>query len=282
MNRAQRHQRPEGLLEAESSGKALSANHLCAPAMFRVALFLFGAALYAQDLKNPHTTSADVAAGARTFRSHCAPCHGYSAEGGRGPNLTAGHFFHGSTDADLFNNITNGIPGTEMPSIFFSADRVWQIVAYIRSLGGTPARPPGDAMAGRALFESKGCARCHALSGKGGQMAPDLTDIGASRSVANLWQSLVDPDAQVPPQYWTARFRDESGRQVAGFLLNEDTYTIQLLTSNQELRTYDKPKLRDYVIDKHSMMPSYRTLSQEQLNDLVAYLWSLKPPKGQL
>ena len=250
--------------------------------MSKVALFLFGAALYAQDLKNPRTTASDVAAGAKSFRSHCAPCHGYNAEGGRGPNLASGHFFHGSTDADLFNNITNGIPGTEMPSTFFSPDRVWQIVAYVRSLSGTATKPPGDAIAGRALFQSNGCPQCHAIEGKGGDLGPDLTGIGASRSVENLRESLVDPDAQVPPRYWTARFEDESGKHVTGFLLNEDTYTIQLLTSTGELRTYDKAKLHDYVVDKHSAMPSYKSLSEEQLNDLVAYLWSLQPPKGQI
>ncbi len=60
--------------------------------------------------------------------ANCAPCHGYNGEGGRGPNLAAGRFYHGSTDLDLFNNVSNGIPGTEMPGNFYSADRIWQIV----------------------------------------------------------------------------------------------------------------------------------------------------------
>ena len=51
--------------------------------------------------RNPLTSPADVAAGAKTFRSHCAPCHGLHGEGGRGPNLASGVFFHGGTDLDL-------------------------------------------------------------------------------------------------------------------------------------------------------------------------------------
>jgi putative heme-binding domain-containing protein len=246
--------------------------------MLRVMLSLLATTLCAQQVHNPHTTPADVAAGAKSFRSHCAPCHGYTAEGGRGPNLTTGHFFHGSSDADLFKNITYGIPGTEMPSIFFSPDRVWQIVAYIRSLNGTSATPPGDKAAGLALFRSKGCMKCHSVHGQGGELGPDLTDIGASRSVQNLRESIVDPDAQVPPQYWIVSFEDPSGSYVKGFLLNEDTYTVQLLEMRGSLRSYDKARVSGYRVDKHSVMPSYRTsLSRNQLNDLVTYLWSLRP-----
>src|SRR6266702_63860 len=89
---------------------------------------------------NPHNTAADRAAGARIFRSHCAPCHGTKATGGAGPNLTTGVFFHGGADADLYRNIGQGIPGTAMPDQFFDGTQVWQIVAYVRSLSerGTP------------------------------------------------------------------------------------------------------------------------------------------------
>lgn len=251
--------------------------------MFRLTLFLLSASLYGQGAGNPSASPADIAAGAKSFRSHCAPCHGYEAEGGRGPNLTTGHFFHGSTDADLFNNITSGIAGTEMPSIFFSPDRVWQIVAYIRSLNRTSVKPEGDPSIGRALFRSKGCAQCHAIQGEGGELGPDLTEVGASRSVENLRESIVEPDAQVPPRYWVVSFEDKSGRQVKGFLLNEDTYTVQLLDMNANLRSYGKADVSNYMIDKHSVMPSYRSsLNAEQLNHLVAYLWSLRPEQSGL
>ena len=70
--------------------------------------------------RNPRTSPADVAAGAKTFRSHCGSCHGVNGEGGRGPNLTSGVFFHGSSDLDLLNNISDGIQGTEMPGLFYS------------------------------------------------------------------------------------------------------------------------------------------------------------------
>src|SRR5207244_3051378 len=112
-------------------------------------LLISAAALAPQEqgeVRNPHTSAEDVTAGAKTFRAHCSPCHGLHGEGGRGPNLASGQFFHGSSDADLLRNISDGISGTEMPGLFYSPDRVWQIVAYIRSLNAAAtARPAGDA-----------------------------------------------------------------------------------------------------------------------------------------
>src|SRR6267378_6860649 len=106
--------------------------------MRTLVVLLWAALLGAQQTaQNRSVTSKDVAAGEKTFRSHCAPCHGLHGEGGRGPNLASGRFYHGSTDADLFTNITDGIPGTEMPGLFHADDRIRQILAYIRSLSTT-------------------------------------------------------------------------------------------------------------------------------------------------
>ncbi len=244
----------------------------------KAALLLLPGLLFAQDKENPHTSPADVAAGAKTFHSHCSPCHGYQGDGGRGPNLAAGRFYHGSSDADLLKNISEGIPGTEMPGLFYNEDRVWQVVAFIRSLSANAAHPSGDANAGAGLFRSQGCAGCHRIRGEGGALGPDLSNIGAARSLDNLKQSILAPDIEVQPTYWTVKFEDSSGKAIQGFLLNEDTYTVQLLDRAAGLHSYEKADLKNYTIDKRSTMPSYRDkLSPQQLDDLLAYLWSQRP-----
>src|SRR5260370_36875703 len=121
-----------------------------------LAFLAFGAHGQEAEVKNPHTTPADVAAGAKIFRSHCAECHGLKGEGGRGPNLQTGVFFHGGTDADLFRNVTDGITGTTMAGVFFSADQVWQVIAYVRSLSrGGSNRPAPKSANGEKLFREK-------------------------------------------------------------------------------------------------------------------------------
>jgi putative heme-binding domain-containing protein len=243
-----------------------------------VALMLFAANIAAESQKtHPRTSPEDIAAGAKTFRSHCAPCHGYNAEGGRGPNLAAGRLYHGSTDADLLSNISNGIPGTEMPGLFYSEDRICQVIAYIRSLVAHTEKPEGDAQAGAALFQEQGCTACHRIRGSGGASGPDLSSVGANRSLKDLRRSIVEPDAEVPPRYWVVRFQDQSGIAIKGFLFNEDTYTVQLLSMDAQLLSYEKATVRNYQIDKHSIMPAYNRLTEQQLNNLVAYLWTQRP-----
>jgi len=240
---------------------------------------IWAASLVAQQpVRNPRTSPEDIALGAKTFRSHCAPCHGMHGEGGRGPNLASGRFYHGRSDANLLTNIMEGIPGTEMPALFYMEDRVWQIIAYIRSLNASAERPAGDVARGAALFRSKGCTGCHRVNGEGGGLGPDLTQVGKIRSIEHLRQSIVDPSADVQPRYWVASFRDAAGQPGEGFVMNEDTYSVQLMDMNQQLHSYEKVELRDYKVEKVSKMPSYMdSLTGQPLSDLVAYLASLRP-----
>lgn len=232
--------------------------------------------------QNPRTTREDAAAGGKIFRSHCADCHGLNGQGGKGPDLTTGVFFHGSRDEDLFRNITDGIPGTAMPDAFYSADQVWQVVAHIRSLErkGSAAPPPGDAARGAALASSKGCLGCHLVRGKGGIQGPDLTHIGSQRTATHLREAILAPGAVVDRAYWRANIELENGTPYQGYVLNEDTYTVQLLDGQGALRSLEKRNFRKYAVDKQSAMPSYQgKLTNTELNDLVAYLWSLQRPR---
>ncbi len=86
---------------------------------------------------------AAIAAGAALFQRSCASCHNVE---GRGPSLATGVFTHGSDDAQIAQTIRAGVPGTQMPPFqALSADAVRQLVAYIRSLSSSVARPPASA-----------------------------------------------------------------------------------------------------------------------------------------
>ncbi len=71
---------------------------------------------------------------------------------------------------------------------------------------------------------------------------------------------------------------DQAGIVYSGIRLNEDTYSIQFIDLNENLHSLAKQNLRTLTVDrKKSRMPGYgEMLSAAELDDLVAYLYSLK------
>ena len=239
-------------------------------------------ALWAQEgeARNPYTSLADVAAGAKTYRTQCAMCHGRDGTGSFGPNLTLGEFRHGSSDAALFRTITHGVPGRGMPATFLPESEVWQLVAYVQSLSQRPRETnlPGNPAQGEKLFRGKGdCSQCHMVKGEGGRLGPDLSDIGWLRSPQHLRTSIVQPNGEVDSPYWSVRIVGKDGKTIPGIRLNEDTYSIQVMDMQENLHSYWKRDLSEIRREKASWMPSYEEVfSESEIDDLVAYLYSLR------
>ena len=239
----------------------------------------------AQEAENPFTDGPDRRMGETSFRVHCALCHGYDAQGGgetNGPDLTTGRFRHTSTLAGLFDVIRNGVRGTAMLGINPDvSDRVvWQIMTYLDSL--TPnlagADLPGDARAGRTLFTGKGnCATCHMVDGVGGRLGPDLSRVGERRDPDDLRADLLDPSAEVEPRWWTLTVTRDDGSVVEGLRMSEDTFTVRLIDADEQLWSFSKGEIRSFDRTRTSSMPSTAgTLTRAEVDDLIAYLFSLR------
>jgi cytochrome c oxidase cbb3-type subunit III len=233
--------------------------------------------------------------GASLFRANCSPCHGLNAHGGgRGPDLTAGRWVHGSTDADLFRTVTHGVPGTEMPANAFDDSETWAILAYVRSLA--PAKTgavSGDPAKGKTIFwETAGCSTCHMVQGRGGVLGPDLSRVGEARAADYLVDSIRQPSKELstgmldpnnhyglPLVYDTVTVVTPDGHKIAGVAKNEDTFSLQLIDTNQHLQFFLKKNLREVNHERKSLMPAYTEdmLKPAELQDLVAYLEGLRP-----
>ena len=73
------------------------------------------------------------------FSTTCSGCHGITAQpGAKGPSLFAPDFLAGRSDAQIVQAITEGVPGTAMPSFktLFFADEIAQMPAYLHIRGG--------------------------------------------------------------------------------------------------------------------------------------------------
>ena len=224
-------------------------------------------------------TEAEIGKG--LFINNCVYCHGPDGDQVPGIDLGHGRFKRVRTDEDLINVIRNGIEGTGMPAQTNMRDTfIVAIVAYLRSLGpnagGLP--PGGDAAKGKAVFEGKGsCLKCHRVRGQGSYMGPDLSDIGALRRAADLQRALATPGAEIPPQNRVFHVVLKSGTAMTGRILNQDSFSVQLIDSEQRLRNVPRTDLKEFTLVKASPMPSYKDkLSSQEMTDVLTYLVSLK------
>jgi putative heme-binding domain-containing protein len=241
-----------------------------------LAAVLLAAALLAPQHGN---SAEDIENGARLYRANCASCHGPDGDAIPGVDLRRGKFKRAVTDDDLYRIISEGIPGTPMTATSMFPSQVLATIAYLRSLAKAPAtRAAGDPTRGRALFAGKGgCVSCHRVSGSGGRLGPDLTDVGAVRTAAYLEASVLRPGESVLPPQRFVRAVTREGATITGRRLNEDTHTVQLIDTKERLLSLLKSELKEYEVLKTSAMPSFEgKFSRQELDDLVAYLASLK------
>jgi putative heme-binding domain-containing protein len=236
----------------------------------------------AQTLDQDHGqySRADVEAGQRLYGPQCQVCHGANGDGVPGIDLKLGRFRRASSDDDLARTITSGVPGTGMPAFVLRPEELVAIVAFIRA-GFDPASASvrvGDAARGRALFQGNaGCAECHRVNGLGPRVAPDLSDIGAIRTLAALQRALLAPAESLLPIHRAVTVVTKDGRTLHGRRLNEDTYTVQIIDEQENLLSLEKASLRQLAVDTAPKMPSYADrLTADELADVIAYLVSLK------
>jgi putative heme-binding domain-containing protein len=205
----------------------------------------------------------------------------------RGVALFSGQFRRATSDEQLIKVIIGGIPETGMPPNKYSDLEAGMIVAYLRGMasGESVSVTAGDASRGKTLFDGKGkCSTCHSPASR---MAPSLADIGVVRRPLELEQSLLDPSAELSTDYRFVRAVTRNGTIVTGRLMNQSTFSVQILSVARDnaifqdpapqLRSFDRADLREFVITRTSLMPSYRgTLDTQEIADLVTYLTTLR------
>jgi cytochrome c oxidase cbb3-type subunit 3 len=255
-------------------------------------------ALFGQD-KNPFAGDAEAARrGEFHFRINCAFCHGLGARGGgRGPDLTRARKRHGNSDAEVFQTINQGVPGTAMPpngttgqGVGMTEEEIWQVITYIRSVQvKAPAQPAGDAVHGKQLFYGDAnCSGCHMVEGKGGRLGPDLTAVGMARATDAIVDSVRNPSRRLaaglleatkefPQEYETVTVVTATGQEIKGVTMNEDNFSLQMMDAGEQIHLFEKNKLRSIKISRTSMMPVYSAglPSDKDLQDIVAFLQSV-------
>lgn len=216
--------------------------------------------------------------GQKLFEAQCALCHGQGGGGGKGPSLQRPTLAKAPDDAALAKVIAEGLP-PEMPGAWqLSPSEVKELSAYVRSLGRVaPEVVPGDPGVGRKVYLTTGCQGCHIINGEGSGSGPELTDIGLRRNAAHLRESIVRPEAALPEGFAMIEAVPLVGKAITGVRIAEDPFTVQLRDSRGQYVSLRKASLKTLTrMTKRSPMPAFDKLSGKGLEDLVAYLASLK------
>jgi putative heme-binding domain-containing protein len=147
----------------------------------------------------------------------------------------------------------------------------------IERLAGVLRTGKGSPYQGKKLFKDT-CAKCHRLFGQGNDVGPDLTSYKRD-DIGNMLANIVNPSAEIREGYETYQVTTADGRIVTGLLVDKDRQVLVLRTSEGQKITLAKDKVEEVAPQRKSLMPEdlLKTMSDQQVRDLFAYLRSTQP-----
>jgi len=168
-------------------------------------------------------------AGIGYFRQEqCASCHtiGHAAGGTVGPNLANISASHRNAAWMIhhFRHPAEMMPGTSMPAIQLSDDRLNTLAAFLLKL--TPenadalASALDGAVRGAMVYQANHCASCHVVNGSGMKIGPVLNGLATRHPKDWIEKHFIDPQKMSPgsmmPPY---RFGPKDMDQITTYLL---------------------------------------------------------------
>jgi putative heme-binding domain-containing protein len=133
---------------------------------------------------------------------------------------------------------------------------------------------------GKAMFAATLCSSCHRIAGEGGEVGPDLSQLGTRFSTRDILESIIEPSKVVSDQFAATYFYMKDGSSVVGRVKNQDAdkyYISQNPFAPQSIREIPKKDVaRTSISDAPSIMfpRLINSLNPEELKDLMAYLKS--------
>jgi mono/diheme cytochrome c family protein len=160
---------------------------------------------------------ADLERGEQLFTQECGSCHvltGAGTNGEVGPNLDLAFAdarasgmdqdtIEGVVQAQIENPRPADPEDTDvyMPANLVEGEDAEAVAAYVASVAGVPGIQAPEFIAPE--FFAANCGGCHTLSAAGttGTIGPNLDDVLAGQTPAQISESIVDPEADIAQGY---------------------------------------------------------------------------------
>jgi putative heme-binding domain-containing protein len=203
-----------------------------------------------------------------------------------------------SQAAPLFLTLTARTPGTSRPFVLEASYRLaneriehplerdrllvpWAPVisdAAIAAPMVVPDLSGGEPARGQAIFSSDQarCAQCHTFRGQGGKVGPDLTEIGARKSRAEIYREIAAPSAAIEPGYTPYTVATRDGRVVVGVVRAEGADAIRVTDTNARETLVRRGEIQEIRPSATSIMPPgvAAGMGEAGVRDLIAFLVS--------
>ncbi len=138
----------------------------------------------------------------------------------------------------------------------------------------------GNPDRGKALFSSSAttCATCHKVHGQGGDIGPDLSQIGGKFDRTHLIESILNPSAEISQGYHATIIATKAGRVFTGIVKSESTTAITLVDATRKQIVVPLRDIESREVSKVSLMPAGLAdgMTPAEFSDLIAYLASLR------
>jgi putative membrane-bound dehydrogenase-like protein len=133
-----------------------------------------------------------------------------------------------------------------------------------------------DAEAGRRIFFHPmiaSCSNCHRYNGRGNVVGPELSMIAKQGDKRSILSSILEPDRELAPQFYTTLLELEDGNVFSGILLRSSSKDVFRDVAGKE-RTFSPSEIARRKELKTSMMPTglATRLTDRELRDLLAFL----------
>ncbi len=139
----------------------------------------------------------------------------------------------------------------------------------------------GDAANGRKLFfEADGlaCRTCHRIGGQGGEVGPDLSEIGKKYNRFQMLETILQPSKEIDPKYLTYLVEMNAGQIQTGVLVEKTDKEVVLRDAQNKVIRLRAEAIERMAPQQQSIMPELllRDMTAREVADLTEFLGSLR------
>lgn len=137
---------------------------------------------------------------------------------------------------------------------------------------------PGDSSKGQVLFK-KHCSACHKVGDVGHNVGPEIASV-KNKSAEDLLIAIMDPSREAQSNFLSYTVVTDEGRVLTGLIASESSEAITLRQAEGKETIVLRSQIEVLRSNGISLMPIglEKELQPADINDLIAYIKSLKAP----